>query len=153
MTRPLKLAMAAIAVALWLSAAGCGGSSESSGNGSGGTLPASQDRQQATSTESQQGGAGDEEPGRSEIALSVGTGVLKPRSLAVAAYLPVRIVVRSVDGRPHTVSVDTGERSVQVHVANSPAVLNIPGLKPGSYRIVGDSDARATLAATSTPGP
>jgi hypothetical protein len=109
--------------------------------------------QTSTSPEAQPGGGGDEEPARTEVALTATrAGGIRPRRAGVAPYISVRITLTSKDGSPHTLSI--GGQRLRVGGTRKGAFVVLSGLRPGrSYRGVADGGRRVTIASTAEPGP
>lgn len=148
--------ISALATAALLLVAGCGkAEEEEQGGGKAETAPAVTTSTQATGPEAQPGGAGDEQPARTEITLVADGGSLSPKNIQVAAYLQVRIKLQSGDGKAHklTMKLPDGEREIEVSQGEGSVVVDLPGLRPGSYTITSEAGARSRLRAVTNPGP
>lgn len=91
-------------------------------------------------------GAGDEEPMRVPVRFRIEGQTVTPATVTVPAFLSLEI----------TITADEGVRRVMVDAPGAGAValvdgrgrLRLDGLKPGTYRLVADNGARATLQVT-----
>lgn len=99
------------------------------------------------------GGPGDEEPIRVAADLRLARGRFTPPSVSVPAFLAIALSVASRDGRAHTVTVTAGRAYTLKVPAGGTARVQIAGQRPGSYPIVSDDGARATLVTGNEPGP
>ena len=103
--------------------------------------------------EDQPGGAGDEEPAVTRLALFLGRGGFTPAQVEAPAFLAIELAVRNETSREQIVSV-TGaspERAVSLS-PHQTGRLRLDGLRPGRYRIDGGQAGHATLVVRrSTP--
>lgn len=170
MTR--RRALAALLV-LALAAAGCGGDDEKpparGDTGAERTVPPGGDTErQPTQTERPppekgqaerpppeegEGGAGDEEPIRSDAVFTAGGGRISPRLVRVPPFVAVRIELRSGDGRAYGLVVKG--RTLQVGPGKRRASVLLEGLRPGRRYTGAPVGARNTVAveASAEPGP
>ena len=109
----------------------------------------------ATSPESQQGGAGDEAGVRVQASLLLENGKVVPTVVKVPAFLPIELVVASVEGVDHRLTIDT--KGAEKRTFRVPALENktfeLPGLPKGNHPIAIDGKQVATLDVGSEPGP
>jgi hypothetical protein len=102
---------------------------------------------ETTSPEEQEGGAGDEEPIRSEAVITGGGGELSPRRIQVPAFIAVGVILRSGDGRAYTLRI--GGETLRVNGSRRRDEATLEGLRPGEeYRGGG-----VRIEATAEPGP
>jgi hypothetical protein len=106
-----------------------------------------------TSPEQETGGAGDENPARSQALLTGRGGRISPRVVRVPPYISIRIELRSADGRTYTLRF--GRRRIRAGGQISSASTTFPGLRPGKVlvgRPVGAGN-RVRIEANAEPGP
>jgi hypothetical protein len=106
-----------------------------------------------TSPEQATGGAGDENPARSQALLTGRGGRISPAVVRVPPYISIRIELRSADGRTYTLRF--GRRRIQAGGQISSASASFPGLRPGKVlvgRPVGAGN-RVRIEANAEPGP
>jgi hypothetical protein len=106
-----------------------------------------------TSPEQATGGAGDENPARSQALLTGRGGRISPGVVRVPPYISIRIELRSGDGRTYTLRF--GRRRIQAGGQISSASASFPGLRPGKVlvgRPVGAGN-RVRIEANAEPGP
>ena len=106
-----------------------------------------------TSPEQQPGGAGDENPARSQALLTARDGRITPRVVRVPPYISIRIELHSADGRTYTLRF--GRRRIRAGGQISSASASFPGLRPGKAlvgRPVGVGN-RVRIEANAEPGP
>lgn len=160
-----RAAAAAAGLALVLAAAGCGGDDEPEPTAGGGRETAahtaeepSRDMGPATaekapqptetaSPEKQPGGAGDEEPARSQAQFTGRAGHVSPSVVRVPPYIAVQVALRSADGGAYYLVI--GGRKVGAGKS-----ITLDGLRPGaaySGRAGGGGDVR--IEASAEPGP
>jgi hypothetical protein len=169
LSRPFIWAGAA-AVALAL--AGCGDNGEGGsgtvtaqpGPGTTETAPARAETETATETgpkdhpaetspEEQPGGAGDEEPIRTEVVLTGRGGRIRPRLVRVPPFIGIRVELRSADGGAYTLRL--GGRTIRAGAGGSPGFVDVGGLRSGERvvaRPVGAGN-RVVIEASAEPGP
>ena len=165
-------ALGSLAVAAALVATGCGGDKEPSDTGpkppartetstgrtgSTATSPAPKTQTSApkttTSPEQGTGGAGDENPARSQALLTARDGRISPRVVRVPPFISIRIELHSADGRTYTLRF--GRRLIRAGGQISSASTTFPGLRPGKVlvgRPVGVGN-RVQIEANAEPGP
>ena len=103
------------------------------------------------SPEDQPGGAGDEEPVRSEVVLTGRGGRIGPLLVKVPPFVSIRVVLRSADGKPYVMRF--GPRVVRVGLKGSSSSATFDGLRPGR-RLAGIAPAgRVIIEASAEPGP
>jgi hypothetical protein len=137
---------AAGALASCVLLAGCGGS----GNGSA-SAPARTPAPTPTGNgpEAQPGGAGDEQPARQRVRLSIRDDGIAPRLVKVSAFLPVALVVRNETVHEQIVTVlGTRPRRALSVGKGVTATLHLDGLRRGRYTIEGYAAGRATLVSS-----
>ena len=103
--------------------------------------------------EDQPGGAGDEEPIRTEAVLNGRGGRLEPRVVRVPGFISVRLELRSADGASYRVRVDG--RTVRASDEESGAVT-LEGRPTGEryvVRAVQGARGSATVEFSAEPGP
>jgi hypothetical protein len=109
--------------------------------------------EQRRSPEDQPGGAGDEEPIRSEAVLTGRDGRLSPRVVRVPAFIAVRLELRSGDGARYAARV--AGRTLRAAGSDDDATM-LDGLPPGErYAVRAVEGARGTVhvEASAEPGP
>jgi hypothetical protein len=176
----LSRAVLAAAAALALLAAGCGGDDEQKTSTAGGgqqtaarsdTEPSrdattntqtATDRTRTGSTnggkkgkpgpEDQPGGAGDEEPARTQVLLTGRNGKISPKLIRVSPFISVRVELRSGDGRSYGLRI-AGKR-LTAGGGLSSASTTLDGLRfGGSYNGRGSDGSRIRIEANAEPGP
>jgi hypothetical protein len=106
----------------------------------------------ATSPEDAPGGGGDEEPARTELTFTASSAGVKPRQAGVAAYISVKVTLRSADRSAHKLVL--AGKTLEVGGTRVSSFVVLPGLRPGrSYRGVVDGRTRVTILSTAEPGP
>jgi uncharacterized lipoprotein len=104
--------------------------------------------------EEQQGGAGDEEPARVPVLLTLRPQGVRPAIVHVPPFLNVELRVRN--RTRHAVSVTVreaaGENAVTVAEGES-STLRLEGLKPGRYTVDAGIAGEATIVAGDEAGP
>jgi len=107
----------------------------------------------ATSPEDQPGGAGDEEPARSQALFSGRGGRITPTLVRVPSFIAIRVVLRSADGRAYGLRFPG--QTVRVNGARRSATADLAGLRPGKVLagtgVNGSNSVR--VEATAEPGP
>jgi hypothetical protein len=166
-------------VLLLLAAAGCGGDDENKGaaTGTGGaprtqttaatptqtspstentetaTAPAKTTTTKTTSPEDQPGGAGDEEPARSQALFTGRAGRIRPRVIRVPAFIAIRVELRSADGR--TYALRFGRRTLRAGHDLASVSAEFDGMRTGESLIgrpIGAGNA-VRVVANAEPGP
>ena len=134
----------AAALAACLLAAGCGGSEERASTPTPTPSPAT-----LTQPEAEPGGAGDEQPIRQPVRLTVSDDGITPKLFKVSAFLGVELIVRNTTSRTQVVTVLRARpRRALTVKAGKTGRLRFAGLRRGRYRIQGSSGARATLVSS-----
>jgi hypothetical protein len=101
--------------------------------------------------EAQPGGAGDEEPAVTRLALVVGRGGVTPSEVEAPAFLAIEITVRNETPDEQLVVVARDQGTVTV-AAGRTGRVRLAGLRPGRYRITARNTGAATLVVKrSTP--
>jgi hypothetical protein len=177
--RPLRVTRSLVAlscVALLSAAAGCGGDDEEEGTGArtgpdrstqttGRTetetetaatepVPEETGETQGALPEDQPGGAGDEEPIRSQALFRGRAGRVRPRLVRVPAFIAIRVELRSADGRGYALRF--GRRILRADGEVSSVSARFDGLRPGKSLIgepVGGAGSRVRVEASAEPGP
>ena len=164
-----------MAAALALAVAGCGGDEEDPGAGDRTTGPeTARERTRTTETttgrprpgtegrrppgtetspEDQPGGAGDEEPARSQAVFTGRAGVIGPRAVRVPAYIAIRVELRSADGRAYALRFDG--KTVRARRGRA-GTVDLAGMRPGKGLTgipVGGRGTPVRVEATAEPGP
>jgi len=117
------------------------------------TAPPSTHTQTTTSPENQPGGAGDEEPVRTQALVIGRGGRISPRVVRVPPFIAVRLELRSGDGRSYGLRV--AGRALRVGPERHSDSVLLDGIGHGERcvaRPVGAGN-RATMEATAEPGP
>jgi hypothetical protein len=107
-----------------------------------------------TSPEDQPGGAGDEEPARSQALFTAQGGRVTPRVVRVPAFISVRVELRARDDGRYILEID-GQR-IEVGGQLSSGSVSLDGLRPGNAyvgMISGRAGGRVRVEATAEPGP
>jgi hypothetical protein len=107
-----------------------------------------------TSPEDQPGGAGDEEPARSQALFTAQGGRVTPRVVRVPAFISVRVELRARDNGPYILEID-GQR-IEVGGQLSSGSVSLDGLRPGDAYVgslSGRASGRVRVEATAEPGP
>jgi hypothetical protein len=107
-----------------------------------------------TSPEDQPGGAGDEEPARSQALFTAQGARVTPRVVRVPAFISVRVELRARDDGPYILEID-GQR-IEVGGQLSSGSVSLDGLRPGGAyvgMISGRASGRVRVEATAEPGP
>jgi Neuroendocrine-specific golgi protein P55 (NESP55) len=107
-----------------------------------------------TSPEDQPGGAGDEEPARSQALFTAAGGRVTPRVVRVPALISVRVELRARDDGPYILEID-GQR-IEVGGQLSSGSVSLDGLRPGDAYVgtlSGNASGRVRVEATAEPGP
>jgi hypothetical protein len=107
-----------------------------------------------TSPEDQPGGAGDEEPARSQALFTAAGGRVTPRVVRVPAFISVRVELRARDDGPYVLEID-GQR-IEVGGQLSSGSVSLDGLRPGDAYVgtlSGNASGRVRVEATAEPGP
>lgn len=110
-------------------------------NGSGG----------AKSPEDQPGGAGDEEPARSQALLTGRGGRITPRLVLVPPFIAIRVELRSADGRVYKLRVRG--RTLQADGQVASVSTTFDGLKTGRRLVLRGPAGRVVVEASAEPGP
>lgn len=157
-------------MALIVAAAGCGGDEENEERAAPPPPPTTErtaEKRTATvvqpppetkpapgAPEEQPGGAGDEEPIRSQALFTGRDGRIRPRLVRVPPFLAVRVELRSADGRRYALRF--GRRVLRAGGALSSSSLPLDGLRPGDSYLgvpVGERGSRVRVEASAEPGP
>jgi ABC-type glycerol-3-phosphate transport system substrate-binding protein len=107
-----------------------------------------------TSPEDQPGGAGDEEPARSQALFTAAGGRVTPRVVRVPSFIAVRVELRARDAGPYTLTI--GGQTIEVGEALNSMSVSLDGLRPGDAyvgRLGGQAAGRVRVEATAEPGP
>jgi hypothetical protein len=103
----------------------------------------------STSPEQAPGGAGDENPARSQALLTGRGGRISPPVVRVPPYISIRVELRSADGRTYTLRI--GRRRITAGGQISSASASFPGLRPGKVLVGAGNPVR--IEANAEPGP
>lgn len=97
---------------------------------------------------------GEEQAVRVPASFVVAPGArLTPRTITVPPFLAVEISVRSDDGRPHRLVLETPVPHALEVAAGARAAVRIPGLRAGRYRVTLDGRPAGALVAGGEVGP
>ncbi|MEX2194048.1 MAG: hypothetical protein WD844_02075 [Thermoleophilaceae bacterium] len=112
------------------------------------------DSDEATSPEDQPGGAGDEEPARSEVVIDFSEEGLSPTEVQVAPFIAVVLVIRSTDGTEYNLSYTAPAEGGGAN-GTTEADFDIDGLRPGQKIEIEErnTDSTATVVASDEAGP
>ncbi len=133
----------AAALAACLLAAGCGGGSKER------TSTPTPTANAARQPEAHPGGAGDEQPIRQPVRLTVGDHGIRPKLSKVSAFLGVELVIRNTSSREQVVTLlHARPRRAATVAAGRTGRLRLTGLRRGRYIIQGSTGARATLVSS-----
>jgi hypothetical protein len=103
------------------------------------------------SPEDQPGGAGDEEPARSEVVVTGKGGQISPGLVKVPPFVSIQVVLRSGDGKPYVVAF--GKKILRAGLKDARSSATFDGLRPGK-RLVGTAvSGRIVIEASAEPGP
>jgi hypothetical protein len=104
------------------------------------------------SPEKEEGGAGDEEPARSEARFTARRGRVTPTKVRVAPFIAVQVTVVSYERSLYKVRV--GGKSVNVPPGGR-GLINLDGLRPGKRYLgkVEPSGQTIRIEASAEPGP
>jgi hypothetical protein len=178
---PARAAVAIGALALALGGAGCGGDDEDSTNtstdrnaglptktvtvptkttpkgGTGTSTTPSKENGTGTapskggSPEDQPGGAGDEEPARSEVVLTGKGGRIGPLLVKVPPFISIHVKLRSGDGKPYVIGF--GRRILRVGPKGARSSATFAGLRPGKRLTGAAVSGKVVIEASAEPGP
>ena len=106
-----------------------------------------------TSPEDQPGGAGDEEPARSQALFTGRGGRIRPTVVRVPAYIAIRVELRSGDGAAYALRFNN--RILKVDGTVGSVTRDFSGLRPGKVLAgTGVNGGNAVrVEATAEPGP
>ena len=165
---PGEASRLATACVVALVAAGCGGEGEQGGPSPPGRTEATtqteaertdsvevptgrprrtETRPRTTSPEDEPGGAGDEEPARTEALVTGRGGRLSPRIVRVPPFIAVRVVLRSGDGSAYALRL--GRATLRVDGRRRSASADVDGMRPGESLAGGG----VRIEASAEPGP
>ena len=94
---------------------------------------------------------GDEEPIRSEAVFTGKGGKLTPREIRVPAFIAIRVILRSGDGRDYIIEI--GGRRVAVGHARRVDEVQLAGLLPQKSYVGRSPQGNVRISATAEPGP
>lgn len=109
----------------------------------------------STSPEDQPGGAGDEEPARSQALFTGKGGRITPPVVKVPPFIAIRVELRSADGQGYSLDFGNG-KGVMTSQQISSSSTQFPGLRPDRKlvgRPVGGLGNPVTIVASAEPGP
>jgi hypothetical protein len=115
------------------------------------TAPPATAERETQSPEDQPGGAGDEEPARSQALFTGRGGQIRPRIVLVPPFIAVQVELRSGDGRRYSLSA--GRRRLDVGSGVSSVSTTFDGLRPGRRVILRGTGGRVIVEASAEPGP
>jgi hypothetical protein len=102
--------------------------------------------------EDQPGGAGDEEPARSQALLTGKGGRITPRLVQVPPFISIRVELRSADGRGYSLRI--GGRRLAAGGDLGSASVTLDGLRSGKAYVGRAGDGgRIRIEASAEPGP
>jgi hypothetical protein len=107
----------------------------------------------AESPEDQPGGAGDEEPARTQALFSAENGRITPRVVRVPAFISIQVELRSKDGREY--GLRFGDVTIRAGGELNSVSTTIDGLRQGEAITGKPTGAGNTvrIEATAEPGP
>ena len=116
------------------------------------TAPEKQEEgRKPASSEDRPGGAGDEEPARSEVVLTGRGGRIGPLLVKVPPFISIRVVLRSGDGKSYVIRF--GNRILRAGLEGARSSATFDGLRPGG-RLRGVAvSGRVVIEASAEPGP
>jgi hypothetical protein len=103
------------------------------------------------SPEDQPGGAGDEEPVRSEVVLTGKGGRIGPVLVKVPPFVSIHVVLRSSDGKPYVVAF--GKQILRVGPKGADNSATFDGLRPGKRLNGAAVSGKVVIEASAEPGP
>jgi hypothetical protein len=109
----------------------------------------------STSPEDQPGGAGDEEPARSQALFTGKGGRITPAVVKVPPFIAIRVELRSVDGKGYSLDFGNG-KGVMTSQQIASSSTQFPGLRPDQKlvgRPLGELGNSVTVVASAEPGP
>ena len=127
-----------------LASAGCGDSEEERA-----ATPTPTATATVTRPEAEPGGAGDEQPIRQLVRLTIGDDGITPELVKVSAFLGVELTVRNDSSREQVVTVLRArpKRAVSIGPGQTRR-LRLDGLGRGRYTVEGYAAGRATLVSS-----
>jgi hypothetical protein len=126
-------------------AAGCGGAQEHAAS----TRTATPAASPTNGPEAQPGGAGDEQPLRQPVRLTIDGDGFHPALVKAHALLAVELVIRNGTPREQVVTVVGAKPKRAVSIATEQTGrLRLRGLQRGRYRIEGFAAGQATLVSS-----
>jgi hypothetical protein len=138
-------AAAAALAACVLAAVGCGDSGERAST----PTPTPTPTATANRPEAEPGGAGDEQPIRQPVPLTIGDDGITPKLSKVSAFLGLELVIRNESSREQVVTVLRARPKRAVSIgAGETGRLRLDGLGRGRYTIQGYAAGRATLVSS-----
>lgn len=108
-----------------------------------------------TTPESQQGGAGDETGVRVQASLLLDNNKVVPTVVKLPAFLPIELVVVSVEGLDRRLTIDTrnGAKKTFKVPALAHRTFDLPGLPKGLHQVYIDGKPQAQLDIGGEPAP
>ena len=108
---------------------------------------------EAESPEDQPGGAGDEEPARTQALFTAENGRITPRVVRVPAFIAIQVELRSKDGSEY--GLRFGDVTIKAGGGLNSVSTTIDGLRPGEAIVGKPTGAgnRVRIEATAEPGP
>lgn len=106
------------------------------------------------SPENQPGGAGDEEPARTQAELTGRGGRIAPRVVRVPPFIAIRVELRSADGRTYELRLK--RRALRADRDVAAATTDVAGLRPGKRLVaqpVNGAGNAVVIEASAEPGP
>jgi hypothetical protein len=103
------------------------------------------------SPEDQPGGAGDEEPARSEVVLTGKGGRIGPLLVKVPPFIAIHVELRSGDGKPYVIGF--GRRILRVGPKGARSSATFAGLRPGKRLSGAAVSGKVVIEASAEPGP
>lgn len=103
------------------------------------------------SPEDQPGGAGDEEPVRSEVVLTGRGGRIGPVLVKVPPFVSIRVILHSRDGKPYLIRF--GRRILKVGPRGARSSATFAGLRPGRRLAGATVSGEVVIEASAEPGP
>ncbi len=103
------------------------------------------------SPENEPGGAGDEEPARSQALFTGRNGRISPSVVRVPPFIAIRVELRSADGAAYRLQARGRTLSTDADVAS--ASTRFAGLRPGKRLVLKGPKGTVVVEASAEPGP
>ena len=93
---------------------------------------------------------GDEEAIRSEAVFTGRGGRLTPREVRVPAFIAIRVILRSADGRPYSLTMSGSRLAIE---GDGTDELELDGLLPDESYVGKSPQGNVRVVASAEPGP